>query len=207
MTIMTTPAKPAESRKRLWVIVGASVLALACVAWGVSSLMGGGPPRLNDSTVALTKFYHSDAFVELPHEQQVQYLKVLDDRDKEIDQTFAEGKLSEAEYRSGLEASWLGKHVNRVEKYFALPPGQARGAYLDKLLDKREEKKADDKKSKAASNDRKLKADETAAELRVERWPADARMKWDTFHNAYRDQRKARDRDDAAKPAPNNKTP
>ena len=51
----------------------------------------------------------------------------MDDRDEELDEAFTPKRLSESEYRTGLEAAWLGKHINRVEKYFSLPPGQATG--------------------------------------------------------------------------------
>src|SRR5206468_11623467 len=100
-----------------------------------------------------------------------------DDRDVELDQAYAAKRLNESEYRAGLEAAWLGKHINRVEKYFALPPGQARGTYIAKLLEKKERKK-----TKTKNNPDGINADETAAELRAEKCPAAVRTQWNPFH-------------------------
>jgi len=153
---------------------------------------GGGIPRLNENAVVLGKFVGSARFEQLPFEQQRQFYKVLDDRDQELDQAFRDRRLTESDYRAGLEAAWLGKHLNRVEKYFALPPGQGRTDYIDKLLAKRDRKKAKPQDSTD------IDADENAAELKVEKWPSATRTQWDVFHTAYRKQRKAHE--DAQKP-------
>ena len=116
-----------------------------------------------------------------------QFYKVLDDREDEVDQLFEQKRLTESEYRAALEAGWLGKHINRVEKYFALPPGKARDDYIDKLLDKKEQKK---KNAKSADN---IKVDETAAELKVESWPPAIREQWKVFHTNYSREKKARE--------------
>jgi hypothetical protein len=143
-------------------------------------------PRLNDNAVVLTKFIDSKSFERLPFEQQRQYYKVLDDRDAELDQAYAAKRLTEPEYRVGLEAAWLGKHINRVEKYFSLPPGEKRTSYITRLLDKKQRKKI-----KPKHNSDGIDADETAAELRVEHWPPAVRKQWETFHEAYRAQKKS----------------
>jgi len=203
----TTPAPTIASKKRnpalLYGAVGAAVLIIALAIWAFAK-GSSGPPRLNENTVVLSKFVSSKDYDKLPFDQQRQYMKVLDDREKEIDSAFESKTITESEYRSALEAAWLGKHIARVENYHALPPGQPRLEYLKKLVDKKLDKdqKKSDKKSGSpkdnSSKPEKIEADETAAELRVESWPSDIRTKWNIFHNAYRDEKKARE--EALKP-------
>jgi hypothetical protein len=183
------PLASAAASRRAW-FIGAvvSAVTLAALIWAAVIFFGNEVPRLNENAVVLTKFICSSRFDELPFEQQRQFYKVLDDRDDELDQAFADRRLDESEYRAGLEAAWLGKHINRVEKYFALPPGHGRVNYIAKLLDKKERKKA----AATAREDDDIDADETAAEMRVEKWPSEIRTQWQVFHKAYREQKKAR---------------
>ena len=195
MTSATVPTsqanrKSSESsarRRNTMIAAIAGVVVLVALIWAAVSFFGDHTPRLNENAVVLAKFVASSRFEALPFEQQRQFYKVLDDRDQELDQAYRDKRLKEPEYRAGLEAAWLGKHLNRVEKYFALPPGQGRIDYINKLLDKRERKKAEP----ADAND--IDADETAAELKVEKWPSSPRSQWEQFHTAYRKQRKARE--------------
>ena len=192
------PSKVKADRRRMWMYIGASVVGLALVVWALSAFFGGGEPRLNENSVVLTKFIRSRGFEQLPYEKQRQFYKVLDDREDEVDQLYADKRLNESEYRTALEAGWLGKHINRVEKYFALPPGKARDDYIDKLLDKKEKKKA------APKSGDSIKVDETAAEMKVDGWPPVAREQWKTFHTNYSREKKARD---AASTQPSRKQP
>jgi hypothetical protein len=152
-------------------------------------MLGGDKPRLNDNAVVLTKYIRSGKFDALPFEEQKQFYKVMDDRDAELDQAYKDHRLTESEYRTGLEAAWLGKHINRTEKYFSLPAGQARVAYIDKLVEKKERKKA----KPGDPND--IDPDETAANMKVEKWPPAVRTQWDQFHKTYREQKKAREKE------------
>jgi hypothetical protein len=198
---MTSPANPTSSvipQRRPWLLIGMiSVIALVGIVWAILALLGPDTPRLNDNAVVLTKYIRSGKFDALPFDQQRQFYKILDDRGEELDQAYRDKRLSESEYRDALEAAWLGKHINRVEKYFSLPPGQARVAYLQRLADKKE------RKSLKASDASDIDADETAAELKVEKWPPAVRQQWDQFHTAYRSERKSREksRPPASKPA------
>lgn len=158
----------------------------------MASSTGSAEPRLNERTEVLAKFVSSRAFDRLPYEKQRQYYKVLDDRDKQIDQAFNNGQLSESQYRTALEAAWLGKHINRVEKYMSLPPGNARAQYINQLLDKKAKK--DSRQSNQDDSNNRISVDETAAELRVESWPAEVRAQWKLFHDAYRQEKKLRER-------------
>jgi hypothetical protein len=187
------PPVAANKRQRLIFIAIACCVALAAGVWLIGAAMRDDTPRLNESAVVLTKFIESKQFDRMPFEQQRQFYKVLDDRDAELDQAFAASKITESEYRAGLEAAWLGKHINRVEKYYSLAPGVARTNYLTKLVDKKERKTT---KPKAGPD--KINADETAAEMKVEKWPSALRAQWESFHEAYRTQRKAIEKASAA---------
>ena len=187
------PSAVSTSRRRNRIIAAiVGVIALFGLIWAAVGFFGDDMPRLNENVVVLAKFVGSARFDKLPFEQQRQFYKVLDDRDQELDQAFRDRRLTESQYRAGLEAAWLGKHLNRVEKYFALPPGQGRTDYVNKLLAKR------DRKNAKAADAADIDADETAAELKVEKWPSATRSQWELFHTAYRKQRKARE--DAQQP-------
>ena len=192
------PVASPRSRRRIVIAVACVIALVACIGV-IAAVSGGSVPRLNENAVVLTKFIASKKFEQLSFEEQRQFYKVLDDRDAELDDAFASQRLSESEYRVGLEAAWLGKHINRVEKYFALPPGQARTSYVAKLVDKKERKKAKPSANKKSAADH-IEADETAAEMKVEKWPQPIRTQWTAFHDAYRAQKKATEKA-ATKPA------
>jgi hypothetical protein len=199
---MDIPVAPNPNRK--WIFAGVVAVLIAGSVAAVAMLGKDEAPRLNDNTVALSKFVYSQSFDTLPFDQQRQYYKVMDDRDEQdqIKDAYEAKQINESEYRAALEAAWLGKHINRTEKYFALPAGQQRTAYINQLLDKKDKKDAKKKPGSAGgggtSDQEDIDADETAAELKVEKWPANVRTQWNQFHEAYRAQRKARDADDKA---------
>ena len=187
MTV-TQPKVVVDARRRIWLWIAVGVVIVGGAIWAIVALLHTDMPRLNDNAVVLTKFICTGKFDKLPYDEQRQYYKVLDDRDAELDQAYHDKRLTESEYRTGLEAAWLGKHINRVEKYFALPPGQGRATYLNKLVDKKERKKA------KPNDPNDIDPDETAAELKVEKWPASVRSQWELFHKAYHEQKVAREK-------------
>ncbi len=181
-----TTVIPDRKRSRNLIIgaCAAGVIVIGVAIW-LFSYLRSGEPRLNDNTVVLSKFVSSSGFEKLPYEKKRQYYKVLDDRNNELDQMFRDHRLTESEYRTALEAAWLGKHINRVEKYYSLAPGRPRADYISKLLNK--------KAKKGVVEPKEIDADETAAELKVETWPASVREQWASFHKAYREEKKARE--------------
>jgi hypothetical protein len=141
----------------------------------------------------LAKFVSSKDFERLPFEKQRLYYKVLDDRGNELDDAFKQGRVTEGEYRNALEAAWLGKHLNHVEKYFSLAPGSARANYIDQLVTKKVKKDAKNGKDENVDPD-DPRVDETAAELRTELWPSNVRTQWEQFHNVYHQEKKLREK-------------
>src|SRR5689334_801223 len=120
MTATVSP-KPAAKKSAAsplpWIIGGAAgVIVLALIIWLIASVFGNSEPRLNENTVVLAKYTQSPAFDKLEYDKQRQYYKVIDDRSAELDQSFKDHRLTEAEYRGALQAAWLGKHIKHLEK-------------------------------------------------------------------------------------------
>jgi hypothetical protein len=198
------PAPPKQ--KRTWMyITGAAVLVIALGAWAIVHFSGPAEPRLNESTVTLVKFLTSGKFEGLGYDKQRQYYKVFDDRSKELDKELKDNHITESEYRAAIEAAWLGKHINHVEKYYSLPQGEQRTEFVNKLVAKKLKKDAKEKSTAKPTDEQDFdtKVDETAAEFKVESWPTVVREQWKTFHQSYHDQKKAAEKAEksATKPA------
>jgi hypothetical protein len=189
---ITVSTLPKRSRRTTWVAIVVCVVVLASI-WLVIRIRAIDEPRLNADTASIARFVHGSGFNALPFDKQRQFYKVLDDRGKELDEDFKTGRIPEIEYRSAIEGAWLGKHINQVEKYFSLPPGQERTNYIDQLVTKKLKPK-DGKKVASDKDAIDIKADETAAEMRVESWPLAAREQWKQFHTAYRNEKKSREK-------------
>jgi hypothetical protein len=190
-----TPGTATKPASKSWLIVAGSVGAVlvAVLIWVLVSWTTSREPRLNEPTHVIAKFVSTRAFDNMPYEKQRLYYKILDDRgNKQIEHGFKSGDLSEGEYRTALDAAWLGRHINRFEKYAAMS-GSARAAYIDELLVKKLKKDAEKKGKAGDDDDDDIDADETASELRVESWPAEVRQQWKMFHDAYRREKKARE--------------
>src|SRR5207248_778587 len=94
------PPEAVGLRRRRWWIIGSAAAGATTFAiffiW--FALSGNSEPRLNAATAVLAKFVMSKDFEAMPFEKQRLYYKVLDDRSKEIDAAFKEGRLREDEY-------------------------------------------------------------------------------------------------------------
>lgn len=192
------PAQIAPKSRAVWIVgVAMAAVAVGVITWIAFSAAGSGEPRLNESTEVLARFVTSPTFDALPYEKQRQYYKVFDDRDKQVDQAFHDRRLTEPQYRAALEAAWLGKHINRVEKYFSLPPGQPRTDYIAGLLAKKNKKPGHDDHDN-------IEADESSAELRVDRWPQPLRDQWNQFHTVYKKEKKEAKAREAPSTRPHN---
>ena len=143
-----------------------------------------------------------------------QYYELLDDKEDALKAAYAEGKMTDDEYRTARQAAWYGKHLGRMKNYFEKPPGRERDAYLDKQVLKKYEDK-DDKgggESDAEPDTRspltadEIKRDDSDEEGDISAWPADVRAKWDQYRTAYRARKdiykQARDAEKARKNAP-----
>jgi hypothetical protein len=174
--------------------------ALAVVVLGVFLWMKLRPinaPRLNSEPFVIGKFTATSRFDRLAFDQKWQYYELMDDKEPAIKAAYAQGKMSDTEYRKALQAAWYGKQLGRMKKYFEKPPGRERIAYLDKLVQKKYED--DDKKNgkgggkgNGKSDDlspltaEEIKRDDADEEADVSAWPADIRSRWDEYRQAYR---------------------
>jgi hypothetical protein len=184
-----TGVSPSDKGRRTPILIGGGALALllivALIAWAVS----GGPPRLNDPTVLIARFVGTGQFSRLPFDSQRQYMEVLDDREDETKAAFNEGKLTEGEYRTALKWAWMGEHLSRIQKYYALPPGQQRADFIERALNKKEKKKVN-----SSTPADKIKRDQSTEAAMIDALPPDVRSQWDSYQKAYRAARDAREK-------------
>ena len=110
-------------------------------------------------------------------------------------------RLSEGEYRAALLEAWLGEQLKRSDKYAQLSP-KKREAYVSELVTKKEKKKA---KKPAAVGPRaaalaavEVKRDSTLEDARIAAWPADVRQRWESYRQAYEQERERRKEQSAA---------
>ena len=152
-------------------------------------------PRMDAPTPVLARYILTSHYDNLPFDMQVQFWKERDSRNakekKELDKVFAEGRITETEYRAALQAAWFGKHLTRVEKYAAMA-GTARQAYLDKniisQLDEKEREKITPKPAK--ENDISGNPSATEERARIDKWPAEARERWYQYEKEYKARKK-----------------
>src|SRR3954470_8965212 len=142
------------------------------------------PPRLNEDPGTIAKFAATH-LESMPFDQQRQFMDVLDEKDKGVEQAYEDGKLSDQEYRRALQLAWYGEHLKKMDKFFAKPP-TLRALYLDSLVDKKHKKKAKAKGGPKSDPKAALKADEierddTTEAQDIKHWPADVRQRWTEY--------------------------
>ncbi|MGA2496593.1 MAG: hypothetical protein ABSH20_02560 [Tepidisphaeraceae bacterium] len=186
--------------------------------------------RLNADTATLARFVATDTYLNLPLERQDPYMKVLKEREDSLDlqKSFTEGRITEDEYRNARQEAWYWQQIKRSEKWAALPTPEAKVAYLNELIGKKEKdihpgsalpdvpkpdkaagaldkapKAGKGKKIKAPKTDDSLgiKRDDSFERIRINRWPKESRDRWIAFHRAYKDQKKVYDAAIAVKAA------
>src|SRR5205085_5961855 len=111
---------------------------------------------------------------------------------KELDNAFKEGRINETDYRGALQLAWFGKHLTRVDKYFA-QSGPQRQLYLDELIIKKLKEEADLKSGKIKPKDaEEIRGNPSAVEekARIDKWPADAKDRWYQYQKEYKARKK-----------------
>ncbi len=212
-------------------IVGAIVAGVGIIVLG-GWFMFRKPPlaRLNADTATLARFVNTDTYLNLPLERQDPYMKVIKEREDSLDlqNIFNAGKITEDEYRNARQEAWYWQQIKRSEKWAALPTPEAKIAYLNELIGKKEKdlhpasalpdlpkpdksasaldkapKPGKAKKTKAPKTDDSvgMKRDDSFERIRINRWPKESRDRWIAFHRAYKDQKKVYDAAVAVKAA------
>lgn len=96
-------------------------------------------PSPNASPKTLVQFIATERFANLPPDQQKPYLDALDKiPGSERREVFRQANLSEEERHAAFENTMGQRFEQRLDEFFALPPGPQRDAYLDKIIDQME---------------------------------------------------------------------
>jgi hypothetical protein len=203
---VAAPAAPAAPvRTKNWLLIGGGAAALvivvtALIIWQKVTA----PPRLNDSTLEITKFAASARFDKLPFSEQKKFMFKLEERKDEVKSAYHAGKLDEVEFRTAKELAWFGDWLGKMDEYYAKPPGQQRQLYLERLVAKREKKDDNDNKkpsSKKPADEHKLpkvERDESSETIRPESWPAEDKQRWLQFRSALSEVKDAQDKAEKA---------
>src|SRR5882672_5174795 len=118
------------TKKQIQILCGvAGAIAVIVGAWFLWQKTRPQMPRMDAPTPVLAKYVMTEHFRQQPFDMQVQFMKQLDARNKrdkkdsnqgkELDKVFADGRITETEYRGALQMAWFGKHLTRVDKYAA----------------------------------------------------------------------------------------
>jgi hypothetical protein len=207
MTSTTTSAKaspggkpsagkqPITKKQILILCYIAGVIAVAVGAWFIWKKTRPQMPRLDAPTPVLAKYVMSEDFEKQPFDMQMQFMKQLDVRNdkekKELDHAYAEGRITETEYRAALQLAWFGKHLGKVEKY-ASQGGPQKQAYLDEMILKQIKEKELEKTNPKPPKGNDISGNPSAAEekARIDKWPADARERWYQYQSDYKARKK-----------------
>jgi hypothetical protein len=152
------------------------------------------PPRLDDEPFKLTQLASSPNFEKLPFEQREVYMKMMDKKKDKIEQAYTSGKLNDMEYRKALEAAYLGKRLDEMQKYFSKPPGKNRDSYLDKLLEKQDKKRQTAARNPAAKKEKKedqIPRDRSDEDAQMNNWPPEVHAQYVQFKQALDERKKA----------------
>src|SRR6476646_10171642 len=168
MTSTTTSAKAAPGGKPSagkTPITKKQILILCGIAGGIALIVGlwflwqktrPQMPRLSAPTPVLARYVNTEDFEKLPFDMRLELMRQLETRNekdkREMHKAYAEGHLSESDYRGALQMAWFGKHLTRVYKY-ASQNGQQKQGYLDELILKSIKDKELDKKKPGAPRD------------------------------------------------------
>ncbi|MGE5611341.1 MAG: hypothetical protein ACM359_18980 [Bacillota bacterium] len=111
------------------------LIVLALVCW---KPLGHRPPSPAGDPVAIAKFTATPDFAQMSLEQKAQYLQALRAHMPALVAAARSGKLTREEQISAVRNGVKAGAQVEMRNYFALPPGPARQAHLDKLIDEQE---------------------------------------------------------------------
>jgi hypothetical protein len=213
MTSTTTSAKASPGGKASALktpITKKQILILCSIAAGIAVIVGlyflwqktrPRMPRLDAPTPVLAKYVVSEEFEKQPFDMQAQFMKVLDTRNKrdkndpnkgkELDKAYADGRVTETEYRAALQMAWFGKHLARVDRY-AAQGGSQKQTYLDELILEQIKEKELERTNPKPPKENDISGNPSGAEekARLDKWPAEVREKWYQFQSDYKARKK-----------------
>jgi len=197
-----------------WALIGGIAAAAVVVGAVVFFLMrgrgGSEIPPITADTKTLVGFVNSAKFEKLEFGVQLPFLKVMDDRDKDVHTLLKEGKITESEYNACRVAGWAGKVVDRAEKYQRSGPAEKlkmlRDHYKKDQKDKKPDSPAADhpkgSKGSKGPKEKEPKPDDTAKDAWVARFTPDIKAKYDKYEKDYDDHKRIeKDKEKAVKAA------
>jgi hypothetical protein len=149
--------------------------------------------KLGGDASKLGEFVGTPDFQKMNFEKREIYMKMASAKKDEIAKNYADGRLSLEDYQKSLLAAHLGKRLDDMRKYFAKPPGAERTKYLDKLLTKKETKRAaidHDPAAKKIEDEQDLLKDDAAQAAEISTWPSDIQSKYKEYTDALNDRKK-----------------
>lgn len=211
----TPAARPVVPPARRNLIIGGSAAGalLLLVALFVWKPWAPSAPRLNEPIPVIARFAASSGLGRLSFEQQRQYMELLDEKDKGVEEAYEQGALGDQEFRRTLQLAWYGEHLRKMDNFYSKPP-TLRALYLDKQIDKKIRKKQKKKAepgsdAKSALTADEIDRDDSTEEQDVKRWPSEVRQRWSEYRAAvasrkqfwkdYKEQNKGAE--DGGKPA------
>jgi hypothetical protein len=184
------------TKKQILILCGvAAAIALIVGAYYTWQKMKPQMPRMDAPTPVLAKYVMTEDFQKQPFDMQVQFMKQLEARNekdkKELDKAFAEGRITETEYRAALQMAWFGKHLSRVDKY-AAQGGPQKVVYLDEMILKKIKEDEEAKLHPKPPKDNDISGNPSTAEERaqIDKWPAEAKERWYQFEKDYKARKK-----------------
>ncbi|HEX2974105.1 MAG TPA: hypothetical protein VHP11_17360, partial [Tepidisphaeraceae bacterium] len=148
---MTTPEKTeagsrSESCRRRKPVIIVAVVAAAGVLIALTLMgwrwLGNRPPAPTDDPLAIAKFAATDNFAQMSLAQKELYLRTLRANMTNLVAAARSGKLTREEQIAAVRNGFKAGARVEMANYFALPPGPARQAHLDKLIDEQEQMRA-----------------------------------------------------------------
>jgi hypothetical protein len=169
-------------------IGGAALLLAAALLLIFRPWQAPEPPRLNDTPNKLAQLAGNAQFANMPFDRREMYMKMMDRKKAQLEQSYAAGQIGDEDYRKAMEQAHLGKRLDEMRKYYAKPPGHEREAYLDHILTKQETKKEALDKNPAAKKQKKaddIPRDNAEEQKEIDSWPSDVRAQFMLFQQEY----------------------
>jgi hypothetical protein len=174
------------------IIAGVATVAIAVAVIGLSVWATGdkgAAPRPDADPATIAKFLTTGTWNTMEESQRRAYMKTLRKDSDEISKLLAAGKITRQEHDLAKQNIWLERQLDRMDEYYALPPGPARVKYLDDLvLHKMEKRKHPEPKD---PNDPPTGDSTPWAKARKNSWHSAMEKKWDDYRDALDAREKA----------------
>lgn len=127
--------------RRTWTMIacGVGVMALGSAAW---AWYRGLPPAPNADPKRIVAYVATEDFAQLPPDKKQSYLDAVSNDPGKYFQAARESNLSDQQRHEAMGNFFMARAEAEADKYFALAADADRDAYLDKLIDEMEQRRA-----------------------------------------------------------------